>query len=53
MNTTDSENYKNYFENVKKIEIEQKCFNKSYKVENNFSLKKNKGKNIYFYLNIK
>ena len=46
MNTTDSEKYKNSFETMKNIKIEQKCFNKAHKLEEKFSLMKNKGKNI-------
>ena len=46
MNKTDSGKNNNYFESVEKNEVEQKCFDKTYKVENNLSLKKNKGKNI-------
>ena len=53
MNTTDSEKNNYYFDDVKKIEVEQKCFDRTYKTENNFSLKKNEGKNIQIYSSVK
>ena len=46
MNNTDGGKNNNYFESVEKNEVKQKCFDKTCKVENNLSLKKNKGKNI-------
>ena len=52
MNTTDSDKNNYFFDNVKKIEVEQKCFDKTFKAENKFSLKKNKGKKVLIYLNI-
>ena len=53
MNTDDNNSKNYYIESVKKAEVEQKCFDKTYKNENNFSLQKNKGKNTSIYLNIK
>ena len=48
MNTTDNNRNNYYIESVKKTEVEQKCLDKSFKVENNISLHKNKGKFCYF-----
>ena len=52
MNTTDSDKNNNFFDNVKKTKVEETCFDKTFKVENKFSLKKNKGKKVLIYLNI-
>ena len=51
MNTTDNNRNNYYIESVKKTEVEQKCLDKSFKVKNNISLHKNKGK--FFFFNIK
>ena len=52
MNTTDSDKNNYFFDNVKKIEVEENCFDNPFKVKNKFSLKKNKGKKVLIYLNI-
>ena len=46
MNTNDKDKNSNCFDNLKKTEVKQKCFDKTYKVGNKFSLEKNKGYDI-------
>ena len=50
MNTTDNNRNNYYIESVKKTEVEKKCLDKSFKVKNNISLHKNKGKFFYFWI---
>ena len=46
MNTTDKDKNNNYFDNVEKTEVEQKCFDKTNKTENKMTLKQNQGKKL-------
>ena len=46
MNTTDSDQGNYYFDDVKKTEVEKKCFDKTNKAKNKLTLKQNQGKKL-------